>query len=240
VKWYRIGLATVAFALAEPRAHFESASVKPTSPESTDQRLDFEPGGRFRATSITLKGLIRTAYNVRGFQISGGPKWLDSVRYDVESKAAGNPQAADMRAMIQTLLADRFQLKLRRESKELPVYWLVVGKRGPKIQRAADEIRSYRASRGLLNTRTTMPALANVFSNWLERVVLDRTGLDGSYDVKLEWTPDENVRPEEPESASRPGASLFNAVQELGLKLEARKGPVEILVIERAEKPSEN
>jgi uncharacterized protein (TIGR03435 family) len=75
-----------------------------------------------------------------------------------------------------------------------------------------------------------MPALANVFSNWLERVVLDRTGLKGTYDVKLEWIPDENVRPDEPEIASRPGASLFTAVQE----------PVEILVIDCAERPSEN
>ena len=135
-----------------------------------------------------------------------------------------------MRVMLQTLLADRFQLKLHRESRELPVFWLVVGKNGAKIQRAADQSRSYRASRGLLKTRTTMPALANVFSNWLERVVLDRTGLEGTYDVKLEWIPDENVRPDEPEIASRPGASLFTAVQE----------PVEILVIEGAERPSEN
>jgi len=154
----------------------------------------------------------------------------------VEAKAA-----AETRVMIQSLLADRFQLKLQRESRELPVYWLVVGKNGAKIQRSADESRSYRASRGLLNTRTTMPALANVFSNWRERVVLDRTGLQGTFDLKLEWVPDENVRPEEPEIASRPGASLFTAVQEqLGLRLEPRKGPVEILVIEGAERPSEN
>jgi uncharacterized protein (TIGR03435 family) len=220
---------------------FEAASVKPAPPESTDQTIDFQPGGRFRATNITLKGLIRTAYDVRGFQISGGPKWLDSVRYDVEAKAAGDPRAPEVRRMIQALLADRFLLKLHRESREIPVYWLVVGKKGPKIQRVTDETRSYRASRGLLNTRTTMPALANVFSNWLERVVLDRTGLEGTYDVKLEWIPEENVRPNEPEIASRPGASLFSAVEErLGLKLEPRKGPVETLVIEGAEKPSEN
>lgn len=220
---------------------FEAASVKPTPPESTDQRIEFQPGGRIRATNITLKGLLRTAYDVRGFQISGGPKWLDTARYDVEANALGNPRPAEVRVMMQTLLADRFRLKLHRESRELPVYWLVVGRNGPKIQQAKDESRSYQVRRGSLNTRTTMTALANVFSNWLERLVLDRTGLEGTYEVKMEWIPDESVSPDEPEVASRPGVSLFSAVQEqLGLRLEPRKGPVEILVIKAAEKPSEN
>jgi uncharacterized protein (TIGR03435 family) len=233
MRWFLLAFAA---GLAYSQTEFEAASVKPTPPESTDQRIEVQPGGRFRATNITLKGLLRMAYDVTGFQISGGPKWLDSARYDVEAKAAGNPSARERLVMMQALLADRFQLKLHRESRELPVYWLVVGKGGPKILRAADETRSYRVSRGAVNTRTTMPALANVFSNWLERVVLDRTGLEGAYDVKLEWIPEE-----EPESATHPGASLFSAVQnQLGLRLEARKGPVEILVIEGAEKPSEN
>ncbi len=233
----------VAFAagLAYPQTEFEAASVKPTPPGSADQRIEFQPGGRFRATNITLKGLLRVAYDVKGFQISGGPKWIDSARFDVEAKAAGNPSASERLAMIQALLADRFQLKLHRQSKELPIYWLVVGKNGPKFQQAKEQSRSFQVRRGSLDTHTTMAALANVFSNWLERIVLDRTGLQGTYEVKMEWTPDENVRPDEPEIASRPGASLFSAVQEqLGLKLEPRKGPVEILVIEGAEKPSEN
>jgi uncharacterized protein (TIGR03435 family) len=224
-------LAALAAGLACSQTVFEAASVKPTPPEGEDQRIEFQPGGRFRATNITLKGLLRVAYDVKGFQISGGPKWLDSARYDVEAKALGNPSAPERLVMMQALLADRFQLKLHRESRELPVYWLVVGKSGPKIQRAADESRSYQAGRGLLKTRTTMPAMANVFSNWLERVVLDRTGLQGTYDIKLEWAPEE----------TEIGASLFSAVQEqLGLKLEPRRGPVEILIIEGAEKPSEN
>jgi uncharacterized protein (TIGR03435 family) len=233
MRWFLVAFAAT---LAFPQTEFEAASVKPTPPESTDQRIEVQPGGRFRATNITLKGLLRMAYDVKGFQISGGPKWIDSTRYDVEAKAAGNPNAAERLVMMQVMLADRFQLKLHRESRELPVYWLVVGKGGPKIQRAADDTRSYRVTRGVVNTRTTIPALANVFSNWLERVVLDRTGLEGAYEVKLEWIPEE-----EPESANHPGASLFSAVQEqLGLKLEARKGPVDILVIDGAEKPSEN
>lgn len=234
--WLGMALAAAGFG-----QEFEAASVKPSPPESTDQRIEVQPGGRFRATNITLKGLLRMAYDVKGFQISGGPKWIDSARYDVEAKALGNPSAAERLVLMQALLADRFHLKLRRESKELPVYWLVVGKGGPKLQRAADDTRSYRVSRGMVNTRTTMPALANVFSNWLERVVLDQTGLQGTYEVKLEWIPEENIRPDEPEIASRPGASLFTAIQDqLGLKLEPRRGPVEFLVIETAEKPSEN
>jgi uncharacterized protein (TIGR03435 family) len=220
---------------------FEAASVKTSDPNATDDLIDFQPGGRFTANRLTLKGLIRMAYNVRGFQISGGPKWMDSDRYDVRTKAEGNPDTAEVRIMLQDLLADRFKMRLHRETHELPVYWLVIGKSGPRIRETEGDAGPFRISRNSLSANTSMAALANVFSNWLDRVVLDRTGLKGKYEVKLEWLPDENAPPTEPEVASRPGASLFPAVQEqLGLKLEPRKGPVEILVIDGAEKPREN
>jgi uncharacterized protein (TIGR03435 family) len=226
---------------------FEAASVKPSDPSSYNNSVGFQPGGRFSAKNLTLKGLIRMAYDVRGFQINGGPRceacksWMDSDRYDVETKAEGNPPPSTVHLMLQTLLADRFKLKLHRETKELPVYWLVVGKNGSKLPETGDTPGPFKIRRGSLSACTTMAALANVFSNWLERVVLDKTGLAGKYNIRLEWTPDETAPSSEPEIASRPGASLFSAVeQQLGLKLEARKGPVEILVIESAEKPSRN
>jgi uncharacterized protein (TIGR03435 family) len=226
---------------------FEAASVKPSDPSTNNDGISFQPGGRFNAKNLTLKGLIRMAYDVRGFQINGGPRceacksWIDTDRYDVETKADGNPPPSTVHLMLQTLLADRFKLKLHRETKELPVYWLVVGKSGSKLAETGDTPGPFRVGRGSLSASTTMAALANVFSNWLERVVLDKTGLAGKYNVRLEWTPDETAPPGEPEIASRPGASLFSAVeQQLGLKLVAQKGPVEILVIESAEKPSGN
>lgn len=239
----RIGCVLLAMAAAAgaQTAAFDAASVKPTPPESNDQRIEFQPGGRFRATNITLKGLLRTAYDVRGFQISGGPTWLDAHRFDVEAKALGDPRPAEVRVMIQALLAERFHLKVKRESRKQPVYWLVAAKNGPKIQRAKDESRVFEVRKGSLHTRTTLGALANVFSNWLDRLVLDRTGLEGTYEVNMEWIPEETTSPEAPEIASRPAASLFSAVREqLGLKLEARKGPVEMLVVEGAEKPDGN
>jgi uncharacterized protein (TIGR03435 family) len=231
-------LGTFLAVAAQTPPAFEAASVKPSAPGSTDQSVGFEPGGRFVAKSLTLKGLLRMAYDVRGFQISGGPKWVDSDLYDVETKAEGNPRTPEVRRMLQGLLADRFKLKLRRESRETPVYWLVVGKSGAKLQQADGEATPNHIRRGSLDTRTTMEGLARLFSGWLDRQVLDRTGLDGLYEIKLEWMPEEQPGVE---IASQPGASLFSSVQEqLGLRLESKKGPVDILIIESAEKPAEN
>lgn len=139
--------------------------------------------------------------------------------------------------MLQTLLANRFKLQLHRESRDFPVYWLVVGRNGPRVPKAMGEAGSFHIARGSLSGHTAMTALANVFSNWLDRQVLDRTDLKGVFEITLEWIPDDQTSPE---SAFQPGASLFLAVQQLGLKLEPRKGSVGILVIDGAEKPSEN
>jgi uncharacterized protein (TIGR03435 family) len=232
--------AYIGLALVAQLPIFEAASVKPTDPSLAHDSIGFEPGGRFKGTDLTLKGLIRIAYNVHGFQISGGPKWMDSDRYDVETRAQGNPPVPEVRLMLEALLADRFKLTLHRENKESPVYWLVVGKKGPKMQRSAKEGGPFRIRRGSVIADTSMASLASLFTDWLDRVVLDKTELSGKYQVRLEWIPEE-ARPNEPEIASEPGASIFSALQEqLGLKLEARKGPVEMLVIDSAEKPTGN
>jgi uncharacterized protein (TIGR03435 family) len=131
--------------------------------------------------------------------------------------------------MLQTLLAERFKLAMHSETRELPVYALVVGKSGPKIQEVTEGIGTMTTGRGRLNCRLPIAAFARYLSPTLGRTVLDRTGLTGAFEIKLEWAPDD-------ESS---GPSIFAAVQEqLGLKLESAKGPVEILVIEHAEKPA--
>jgi uncharacterized protein (TIGR03435 family) len=149
--------------------------------------------------------------------------------------------------MLRTLLADRFQLQLHRETKDLPVYALVVGKNGPKLMEGAADtkfsnIQASTSRHGIRMTATheTMGQLAGQIGIYAGRPILDMTGLTGSYDFKLEWV-QENPGAVSPDASDLSGASLLEAVQDqLGLKLEARKSHMEILVIDRAEKPSEN
>ena len=257
---------------------FEVASIKPANPDAMGIRINFVPGGGLRAENVRLRQLIEFAYQVHPFQISGGPGWMNSQGFDVLAKAPEPAEATDLRKLtdaqrdrlgeqirqrLQALLAERFQLTIHRETKEMPVYALVVAKNGPKLKESADPERGdqqMRAGRGELSATTMkIQALASHLSRVTGRPVLDNTGLKGTYDFKLEWTP-EPGGPGGGPFAGSPGAgrlaeekaagigapdptgpSIFTALQEqLGLKLESQKGPVEILVIDRAEKPSEN
>jgi uncharacterized protein (TIGR03435 family) len=240
-----------------PRPAFEVASIKPGDPNSEIFRIGNMPGGRFTANNATLKMLIQTAYDVRSHQISGGPNWLDSAKYDIDAKPdnatpipdgpAGGPR---VRLMLQSLLEDRFNLKLHRELRDEPVYELTIAKGGLKLKEAANSLkqqqRGMRIGRGqLTGTAAPIVILVNVLSQQLGRSVIDKTGLAGQYDFELKWTPDVGQAQGGPADAGPPpdlgGPSLFTALQEqLGLKLESTKGPVDVLVIDRAEKPSEN
>lgn len=240
-----------------PRPAFEVASIKPGDPNSQMFRIGSMPGGRFAANNASLKMLIQTAYDVRSHQISGGPNWLDSAKYDIDAKPdsatpipagpAGGPQ---MRLMLQSLLEERFKLKLHRESKEEPVYELMVARGGPKLQKATDSLkqqqRGLRMGRGqLTGTAAPMSILVTQLSQQLGRSVIDKTGLAGQYDFELKWTPDLGQSQGGPADAGPqpdpPGPSIFTAIQEqLGLRLESTKGPVDVLVIDYAEKPTEN
>jgi uncharacterized protein (TIGR03435 family) len=239
---------------------FEAASIKPSAPMAMGMvsvGMQMLPGGRISMAGVTPKILIQQAYGVRDFQIVGGPQWLGSERYDITAKPEGAASPEQVKAMIQGLLADRFKLQFHRETKELPTYALVVGKGGPKfhesevVPEGSDKPKGTRISvgRGQFELQgAAMAALANQLSQVLGRSVIDKTELNGNYDFKLEWTPDESGRGmmkeaggDGPSPADTQGPSIFSAVQDqLGLKLESTKGPVEILVIERAEKASEN
>ena len=229
-----------------PPQAFEVASVKPTA-ASGGMSLNRLPGGRFTAENASLGRLIEFAYDVRTYQISGGPKWLESDGFDIVAKAEGeNP---DLRQMLQKLLEDRFKLALHRETKDLSLYTLVVGKGGPKLQRS-DKDRGSISGGGKGKTiyqKVSMGMLAENLSQRLGRTVINGTGLKGEFDFTLEWAPSEGEPRkkvdgvEVPVPADASGPSIFTAVQEqLGLKLESTKGPVEVLVIDRAEKPTGN
>ncbi len=262
-----------------PAPVYEVASIKPDKSGNDMIRMMARPDG-FTGTNITLQMLIRNAYGVEDNQISGAPSWLNSEKYDIEAKMDSSVadelrkldedhRRLERRRMLQALLADRFKLSLHRETKELPVYSLVIAKNGPKLQEAKPDdtypngIKGFdgrgtagmmRMGRGELTGQgLPMGSLVRLLTQQLGRPVLDKTGLTGKYDFTLKWTPDESEAPmlkgagdgkqgtgstPTPESS---GPSIFTALQEqLGLKLESQKGPVEILVIDHAEKPSDN
>jgi uncharacterized protein (TIGR03435 family) len=242
---------------------FEVATIKPGNPADHRKMFGLMPGGRFSASNVTLKELIIFAYNLKDQQLSGGPGWASSDVFDVVGKPEASANPEQIRQMMQALLADRFKLTMRSESKEMPVYNLVTAKTGPKLTESkADEApgpggprRMIRMGRGEINgQQMSMGALADVLSKMAGKTVIDKTGLSGKYDVKLEWTPDPGepqmgpampgrLMPEggPPPVVDGSGISLFTAIQEqLGLKLDSQKGPVDVFTIERAEKPSEN
>lgn len=243
---------------AAGKKQFEVASIKPMEPAMGGMmrvEIQMAPGGRFIAKGVTLRLLMQQAYGVRDFQISGAPPWAQTDRYEINAKAEGGGEIGrdQIRPLLQSLLEERFQLKIRRDTKEGPVYNLVVAKGGPKLKESEggpgrDQVRM---GRGLVQAQSAaVGSMTNLLANQLGRPVIDKTGLTGRYDFKLEWTPDEGqnamirqMHPDAPPTApvDNGGPSIFTALQEqLGLKLENSKGPVEMLVIEKVEKPTEN
>ena len=225
---------------------FEVVSVRPANPTARGSSFEFLPGGKLVAVNVSVRDLLKKAYRIRDFQIANAPAGLDSPWYDVTANAASPVGEGEMQGMLQSLLADRFQLKLRRESKELQVYILTVAKNGPKLNEVAPAAGGAVRIRGvgrLAGLKGSMDQLASALSDVrlngsaiLDRPVVNRTGLNGVYDFSLEWTPEMGV-----DAADRPGPSIFTAMREqLGLSLEKRNAPVEIFVIEHLEKPSQN
>jgi bla regulator protein blaR1 len=239
--------------LAQP-VKFEVATIKPTPFDATRVIVMARPstGGRFEATGFTVKFLIQRAYGVRDYQISGGPAWLNSDRFDINAKAEGIEGVltpAQQSSAIRALIEDRFKLRIRRESKEVPAYALVAARGGAKIT-PAKEPGPLRFGFGQLNGVASMQALANSLSDRLARPVIDQTGLSGDFAIALKWAPE----PGEPGPGGGPPpvgfprpetdpnlSPLATAVQEqLGLRLESTRAAVDIIVVESIEKPSEN
>jgi uncharacterized protein (TIGR03435 family) len=320
--------ATAALTVARPFAQtapqkpsFEVISIKPSAPVGAGPvRIGGgAQGDRFTMNGATLRMLLQTAYRPGGdtplpqVQIVGGPGWMDSDRYDVQAKAdcsGGTIPREQLQLMVQSLLEERFQLKAHLETRELPVYDLVVGKDGPKIKRSADQTPAARpvappgpcdpassaaalpfpggrggrggrdgrpfepgspaprgsaymmmSANGMTVRATAMPLriMLGLLQQQLGRRIVDKTGLDGLYDFEMTFSSEGLESPfgrgfpmpppvagapagaaSAGPTASDPVPSLFTAIQELGLKLESTRGPVEVLVIDAVEKPTEN
>jgi uncharacterized protein (TIGR03435 family) len=254
------------------RPAFDVASIKPAPPGGPEIGYRFEPGGRTVVSHFSLGSLILVGWRILPFQIVGGPAWLYSERYDIEAKAAGNPDSSQSRVMLQSLLADRFHLAIHSETRELPIYALVTAKAGARP--AAGLVRAKegdctprsqdfpqppleagnppycgvtqqfgRKENGiplmqLTGRGATLSMLARNLASVVSREVADDTGIAGNYDMSMEYAPYDDSLTPKPDTA---GPSLFTALQEqLGLRLESRKGPVEVFVIDHAERPSEN
>ena len=235
---------------------FDVVSVKPnrTGSNSTSTDSDNE---RFLATNLPLKAMIRSAYGLQTpDQISGLPGWANSVSFDVQAKLDAETSAKlkssskDVstqiwETMFQTMLAERFQLKVHKESRDLPIYTLVLAKGGSRLKAAEDTD----PNNGSMNTHNQsldakgidVAALCRHLSQQLHRKVVDGTGLTGTYTFTLQWSPDEAAGESVGATGGTQLPTLFTALQEqLGLKLEPGKGPVETVVVDRVEMPSEN
>jgi uncharacterized protein (TIGR03435 family) len=229
-------------------AGFEVASIKPAAPGTRGYSIAPSPGGRLAIKNCTLKRLLGAAYHVQDFQLSGGPKWMDTDAYDIVAKAEGSPNLTEHQLldMLQPVLADRFQIKSHWETRQLPRYLLVVAKGGSKLTEVKSDGEpqvSIRARRLITGHRARIADMIELLSWATGRVVVDETGLKNVYDFKLEWTPDDlqMTEPGADKRSGESGNSLFASIQEqLGLKLQPEKGPVQILVVDRAEKPAEN
>jgi uncharacterized protein (TIGR03435 family) len=270
-----LALGGVACAQSAPSPRFEVASIKPAAPGQRGTFIRNAPGGRLNINNMALKEMIVLAWRIQPFQISGGPAWLESEHFDVSAKAESVAKPDEMAQMLQGLLADRFQLMMHHETRELSIYSLVTakkdGKLGPKLTESkAGGCAQFDPSKPPLPPEPGKPPalgcggmmmgpdrlnaasvgiaeLMPVLARILGRTVLDKTGLSGKFDISLEWSPDPSQAMQFAPDGPRPppsdatGPSIFTALQEqLGLKLESQKGPVEIFVIDRAEKPSEN
>jgi uncharacterized protein (TIGR03435 family) len=233
------------------RPEFEVASIKPNRSGVSIARINplaFTPGGRFTATNVTLVDLIVRFYPTRRIQMQGGPGWIDSDRFDVIAKAAESRRELkyeDFIPLVQALLEDRFKLALHREPKVVQVLALLIGKDPPKLQNSkeGEETAVRPGDRGVMSfQRMSIAGLVNTLSNVLHMPVIDQTGLKGSFNFTLD--PGMGDAPNDADSPIRAdsfGDLMIKAVQEqLGFKLEKQKAPLEITVIDHAEKPTEN
>jgi uncharacterized protein (TIGR03435 family) len=248
----------VAFAQQTQRPSFEVASIKPGDPNERRRGIG-NRGNQFEVLNFPLKGMIGYAYGVQNHQIFGGPKWIDSDLFTIAARPSAatpllppeNPQGV-LKLMLQSLMEERFKLAIHRETRMEPIYELVVAKGGPNLKPSAGPDADGR--QGIFGrpgywaaTNQGIGALVGVLSEQLGRPVRNKTGITGRYDYTLTYMP-EPTQPApgapQPEAASPVDSnapSIFTALlEQLGLKLESTRGPVEVLVVDNAERPEPN
>jgi uncharacterized protein (TIGR03435 family) len=229
-------LLIAATAFGQPLA-FDAASVKPNKLDDHIVTIDVGPGGRFAARGYTLKLLIQQAYEIKGFQILGGPGWLDTDRYDVRARGRANATRHEVNQMLQKLLADRFALRLHPVQREMQGFALEVAGDGVKLapSQATEEIpNSHHDQQGyLVGTGYSMRSFATIVGAYVSKPVVDQTGLSGLYDFRVRWTERADQL-----SDSEPGSiSLITALRDqLGLKLVSKRVPADLVQIDNASK----
>ena len=242
------------------RPQFDVASVKRNNSGSQGARFDSR-AGRYSATNAPLRFVIQQAYKVQPFQIIGAPAWIDSERYDIEAKAEDTQGSDQIGPMLQSLIEERFKATIHGETMDLPVYFLTIAKSGSKLKASqcikrdpntpappSQQLPSFCGYYGVGNgslklTGHRIDDLADALSGILKRKVLDRTGLAGEFDFDLKWTPDISTPSVKQEATTPPdgGPDIFTAIEEqLGLKLESGKAPIDVLVIDHIDHASDN
>ncbi len=223
---------------------FEVSTVKPTPPGTREFRLSAKHG-TLTGRNITVQQYIGFAYDLNAAQIEGGPDWLRREPFDIVAKGAPGTSDEQVRTMLQGLLAERFGLQVRHEKKEMPVFVLTVAKGGPKLHKSEHPDGRFRMGRGHVQGEgVSLEDFAAALAGRVGRQILDETHLAGAFDIELNWTPEAAAGSMNPDEAAPDpnGASLFAAIREqLGLRLEGRKAPVDILVVDHVERtPTEN
>jgi uncharacterized protein (TIGR03435 family) len=222
---------------------FEVASVRRSDPNQRAVDFVISAGGRLRVTNMSLAEMIHQAYQVKYYQVSGGPGWVNDARFNIEAKATEESTRKELMAMLQNLLVDRFQLRIRREQREGKVFELVISKGVPKLKPSKADSSYLRLERNtppelpgvsytIVGQKISMAKLADGLMGHVERPVLDRTEIAGEFDFRIDYAI---------EGRGDVGPSIFTALQEqLGLRLQTAKGPIETLVSEKAERPTAN
>jgi uncharacterized protein (TIGR03435 family) len=244
--WTAPIIASLAILTLLPRAgaqqpgapQFDVASVKPGDPSSHGQMAQQSPG-RYEARNLTLLSLVLGAYQINADQLIGGPSWLTSPGWDIDATFPVSTSNEQRQQMMQALLMERFGLVVHRETRTLPTYQLSVAKGGPKLKAATATVAGMSAGPRMIRYNSaTMSELAKQLSSYLERQVIDKTELKGQFEIDLKFIPVDS--PTSPDTADTL-PTIFTALQEqLGLKLDATHGPVEVIVIDKVDKPSAN
>ena len=262
-----IAVAPATHAQSPAAAQFEVAAIRRNTSPDYDGSIGSQPNGRFVVRSVPLRFIIQVVHEVPAFRVTGGPDWLDIERWDIQAKAAEAVPEAQLHAMMRALLADRFKLALRRETRPVTGFALVRGRPngplGPQLHAhsepcppdpqpapapaAFDAVppcgKMSGSDRLIRMTARPLADLATILSRRVARPVVDRTGLTGLFDVQLQWTADARSGAPLTQAPAAPddGVSLFTALQEqLGLRLQSERVDTEFLVIDRVERPSED
>ena len=219
---------------------FDVVSLRPNT-TGAGRSIERTNSGHVMGENITAGAMIRHAFGVRASQVEGAPGWIDTDKYDLQATTGTTKDLNDieLRPYWESMLASRFRMRYHRETKEMQIYSLTVAKGGPRLTENTaggdtdTRVTNNAQHSSLTTTHIALRAFASFLGGRLDRTVLDKTGLTGSYDVKLDWSPDL--------SEDTGSASIFTALQDqLGLKLESGKGPVEMIVIDNLERPTEN